>query len=697
MFEYTNTPSKSEPPKDMKALRAMLWNRVDTVQKYIESVFEAEARQYYEAYKHKFKDKRITSHDTDDNDVSINVFYPIIKSRVASLYYQDPRVIVKPLSEKIVKEIIGASGIPEKREFDGVRSARILQGALNDNMETAKLGKQVKSALTDALLSPYGVIKCGWDYNHGVFGNDVLSQLSPRSPREVVMPNRAFALRHEPWNVAVDLENFTDPTWVALKHYVHPDVLKKDPRFQHTESLHGTDMSIFNHKFSSHKDSSIATYSEPRVCYYEYYEKPNPSSPEGLYCCMTDEVDNEFLYLAEEWPYASTKLPIKFLYFNEDPLGGLPFPEPRMYKRMQRAANVLQQAQYEYVRRSIPIVVLNETITDQETTKQGLSKDIVPKVIYSSDPQRAINIVGLPSINPDFMGMRSLIDSNISRVTGLIKGVHTGGQGDIEFASMGKIADEGSKERNAELKNTLSDFVKDILVTWAHMYQQYASERNFTLIEGETFPVQWSREEIEDMRFHLDIKPFSMNYEDPIILRRQFADLLNLLGSPQIRAGIAQQGAQIDLLKMVKRVLATYDEKDVDSFIVDSSLKMENQVAKALQENEFLQQAVQTGVPVQQVAQALEAQKERGLGLEFVDNDKAHILIHGLLGDVAFDHIQQHVMQMQNKQTAATPGGGNKEGLPINGVAVDQEAMRAPLQPDIQNQMNRNQTPTRTE
>ncbi len=68
------------------------------------------------------------------------------------------------------------------------------------------------------------------------------------------------------------------------------------------------------------------------------------------------------------------------------------------------------------------------------------------------------------------------------------------------------------------------------------------------------------------------------------------------------------------------------------------------------------------------------------------DNHKIHILIHGQIGELALEHIQQHQLALENEPKALLkPGGGNPEGNPINGTAVNQELVNQSPETNIRN------------
>ena len=122
------------------------------------------------------------------------------------------------------------------------------------------------------------------------------------------------------------------------------------------------------------------------------------------------------------------------------------------------------------------------------------------------------------------------------------------------------------------------------------------------------------------------------------------------------------------MAKIVRRILETYDERDVETFIIDDMAKPENQVAHAMQENDLIAQGLLNEVQVMPT-----------------DNHKLHIIIHGLLGEMSVEHMAMHQQMMLEAAGVSSPGGGNKEGMPVNGVATNQELLKDSPRPNTKN------------
>lgn len=673
--------SQAENEIDNSAERNLWGKKVKSVYEFTKKQFDAEARQYFKMYRHEFSGllpERLLLSDR----VDVNVVYPIVKSLIPNLYFQDPKVYVKPEQEKIYKpitqvvenpetgevteeEVIGDDGNPVMQEYDAVNSALIFQNALNQNLEKAKVKTQVKNAILDGHLTFYGAVKCGWGNEQGVASMEGGSP--PPSYREDINDDIAYAIRIKPWNVIVDMTDFYNPRWIAVRYTVHPQQLKADTRLRNREQITGQS------EINSKDKENYWKYLDKDDCkqteYFEIYVKPCAEYPQGKFFMLTDEVKTDFLY-DSEWPLEAKDFPIKLLYFNPDPEGGFPIPDVRYYANHQKAKLNVRNAEYEFIQRSMPIMGIDLSgIKDQARVEKQLTSGQIPRVVgCTRNPQRVLGGVSFPSLGIDFRAFDANVDNDISRMVGLTNVVTPTANADNQLASALKISDKGEQIRQNERSDVVSDFLTSIVEYWSKLYQEFAGPENYTTIEGQKFPVKWSRDEING-KFIFKIKPFSMSYEDPTIRRRQWVDLLNLLAAPETRQALGEQGAMVDILKIIKRILETYDERDVESFVIDDMAKPENQVARALQENEAIMQGMGAAVQVQPT-----------------DNHKVHILLHSQMGDIGLEHIEQHnEAMMEAAGMGGTAGGGNQEGLPTNGVATSQEQMKEPLQPSAKN------------
>lgn len=672
-FNNTATTNGSntavENKEDFSSERNRWGKRVSSVYDYIKKQFDTESKNYIRMYRHEFTgilpEKLLLS-----DRIDVNVVYPIVKTLIPNLYYQDPKVFVKALQEKIIKPVTQSivdqdgnetevempdpmTGEPMVQEYDPSRSALIFQNALNQNMERGRIKYQIKASILDAHLTFYGAIKCGWGNDQGVAS---MGDGAPPSVREDVSDNLAYAIRLKPWNVIIDMSDFYNPKWVAVRYTVHPEQLRQDKRLRNTGMIKG-DSSIDpmeKDKYWKHLDKEDTKQSE----YFEIFIKPCAEYPNGKFYIMSSEVKNDFLY-DSEWPFAAKDFPIKILYFNPDPEGGLPIPDVRYYANHQKAKVNLRNAEYEYVQRTIPIFAIDLTgVKDQDRLYRQISSGQIPRVVACTrNPQRVLGGINYPNLSVDFRALDANVDTDISRMVGLVTPSVPVSNADNQLASALKLQDKGEQIRQNERADVVSDFLTAIIEYWAQLYQEFAGPENYTVIEGEKFPVKWSADEIQ-AQFNFKIKPFSMSYEDPVIRRQQWVDLLNLLAAPETRMALAEQGAQVDVLKVVKRILETYDERDVESFVIDDMAKPENQVARAIQENEALITGQGMFVQVQPT-----------------DNHKLHILIHQMAGEMGLEHMAAHQEAMIQQMQAATSGGGNQEGMPVNGVAVDQEQL----------------------
>lgn len=650
--------------KDEKEARDYWYNYVSSCHDGLKKKWEDEADRYFKAFRHEFgsyhEDVAASSRRVD-----VNIVFPVVKSLITNVYYRDPKVFISSEQDKIVvpvtelvqdeitqeereEQVINQmTGAPMVKEFDGTESAKSLEKVLNDTIEDCELKKEIKQALTDAEVGFYGAIDVGFGNDQGVAS---MGEGAPPSIKDGVLNNMPHALRLEPWNVVVDANEFYSPHWIAVEHCVPPEQLKNDKRLKRTEKIEGKtsyDSITRETYYKNLKDEDIKL-----TKYYSIFVKPCAAYPEGKFYMVSNEVEDGFLF-ESSWPYENLKkLPIMLLYFNRDPRGGLPTPGVRYYFQQQNAKNNMRNAMYEYVQRSLPTAVINTgAIKNQETVSRQYASGQIPRVItVNQKPENAFGLFAAPALPADFYNLDSLIDSDTARVS--VVSPFTPTQ-DEQLATSLKIASGNEAMKTNERTDILTDFLKDIFKAWVELLKEFRPDMEY--LQGV---------------FKIKIKPFSMTFEDPVILRKHYVDLMNIMASPEARLALAEQGARVNLVSIVKRLLETYQENDIENFLEVENQSPEVQVLDALQENQAAMEGQGFSVMVEET-----------------DNDKIHILIHQQMGPLMSEHIIAHQQNMMKKLSGApTSGGGNPEGLPINGVAANQDLLNSPALPSPKNQ-----------
>jgi hypothetical protein len=663
-------PNKPSPEKDLdtKKLRDLWGKRIDAHKQYIMDAHKKEVSKYYKLLRHEMSGLLPEGVLQSNTGADVNIIYPIVKQLVPHLYFQDPQVFVQPDEEKIIytardengKELHNEDGSVIKQEFSAGRAATKLKSIINRNLRETKFKQTVKSVILDAHLGYYGAVKLGWEHEQGTVS---MGGMAPPSFLDETSPNNAYAVRLEPWNVLVDMSNFYNPRWIALRYTVDPTQLKEDTRLENTKDIKGTGLDI-----TERKDHHKAMVSEGELVaeYFEIYVRPSAHYPNGLYLVMSPEVNDKFLYQSE-WPFEFKDWSIKLLYFNRDPEGGLPTPDVRYYYAQQKAKSNLRKLEYEFVQRTMPMVVVNTSnIKDVEKLTQQIRAGTVPRVVMTNMNANAVVVpVSFPTLNPQFNQFNKTIDEDTARMSQMFKGVFRGGVGsNVEFAEMAKQSERGEQISLSEKADIVRDFVQECVTVIMKLHQTEGPAKRTVFLEEEGQEVEAELEEIRG-KFSAIVQPFSMNYENPTILRRQLQDLLNLLGSPQIQMELKQSGKRANLAKAVEIIIKTFPNKEYESLIQDEAETPEGQIVLALKENHAMGQ----GQPAK---------------INESDMHAVHILIHGLLGDAALEHIQLHQQALMGGP--AKPGGGNKEGAGVKGVAVSQEQLRQPLTPNLTNQ-----------
>lgn len=657
-----------------QALRDKWGKRIERAHKYIRSRFDKEVRRYMKVFRNEFS-AILTAEEMNAEKVDVNIVYPIIKTLVPRLYFKDPKVIAKALQKDIEVPQVSLegeaivdpeTGVPLVDVYSGPVAADLMRNQLNDNIKKSKLKTEIKMCLYDMELGFYCALKTGWGNDQGVasMGEDG----APPSHREGVNDEMAYAYRIKPWDVVVDMEDFYNPKWIAVRYTASPEQLKADSRLQNTENLKG-DSKIDTDRKRPDYLQAFDDQDLKLVEYYEVYVKPCAEYPNGAFYIFTPEVKHDFLY-SSEWPYMVREFPIKIKYFNPDPEGGLPIPGVRYYMGQQRLKSWLRRTAVEYVQRTMPSLAVDiSKASDQANVKKGLVSGAVPRVtLFNGSIENAFGGITYPPLASDFWNIDRIADDDTSRMTGMVNGVFAGSGNNVELASLAKITDRGQEVRQSEKTDILRELLVEVVSQWAGYWQEFAGPENYTLMEGEEFPRQWTKEQIQ-AKMIFDIQPFSMTYEDPVILRKQWTDLLNLLSSEAVQMAVLREGKQLILTPIIKKILDTFDEKEISDTLLLPTEQPAQQAAKAVVDAFTF---IQTGQLPADVSE---------------DDHPVHVAIFqtlmALLGADLAPLIALHEQALLNP--GQKPGGGNPEGMPVNGVAANQDLYSAPMMPSPAN------------
>lgn len=619
--------------KSTLELRAYFGRKVLSGRDKMRERFRQELSNYMRIYRNQLQGLLPSRLMTTDR-IDVNVVYPIIKTLIPQLYFQDPRVMVDSEAQSFTYDIEGTEGqaipTPENPNgaiqdiVDGPKGAGLLQGAINRNLLAAKIKREAKACILDAHVGFYGAMKTGWDNEQGVYG--MADGDAPPGMSQSVQEDMAFAIRLKPWDVFVDPDNFYTPSWIAVRYCVPPMQLKGDSRLQNTANLKGNTTAKQDRTLGVPEKSDSYNNGDPLTEYFEVYVRPCAEYPQGLFFLFTEEVKQDFMYL-DKWPYEKSKdYPIKLIYFNPDPEGDLPVPDVRYYISQQKAKNNLRNVEYQYVQRTTPILVINTSgmTKDGEKALKALQSGQTPRVLQTNgNVQEFASGVSFNNLNVDFRRFDGEIDEDITKMVGL---AGLGGQPNTDVATVAKIGSTSESIRLNERADIVRDFMTDIVTQWGALYQEFSSEKMSAPIEGQQYPVNFSFKDIRG-KYFFRIKAFSMNYEDPAVRRRQYVDLLNLLASPAIAQGLMQKGKMVDLEPIIQATLLSYDDPNVNRVVVP--------------------------IPPPPMMPGMPGEPQNA-GIPGVP------------------------------PVPGSPGGGNQEGLPINGIAVNQELLRRPMTPSPQ-------------
>jgi hypothetical protein len=263
--------------------------------------------------------------------VTANLIFADVKVMVPVLALRNPKVFVKPTGATAMMPTPTAQG-PELRPVQLVNGtpvpvldvARAKEALVNWRWRQLRLVKQVRRTLIDALLSPFGLIKVGYELSTEkvVVGTDGEPN-EELEPNELITAEAPYAVRWSPLDFRVDPQtryaSLEDSEWVAFGWKARLEDVRRNPRFKNTRDLEATVEVKENWGSTTGTKPTLAMASPSsgdeetrRVQLWEIWHKRT-----HMRCVLADDHDKALEYV--DWPQAYRGFPVETLYFSEHP------------------------------------------------------------------------------------------------------------------------------------------------------------------------------------------------------------------------------------------------------------------------------------------------------------------------------------------------------------------------------------------
>jgi len=531
-----------------------------------------------------------------DWDIALNEIYPVVQYNLPSTFFRNPRAFLKPKNKTFIsKRRDPASGKMIEVQLDSTKSARTQEHILNHTIGEIKYKHQVRKALLDALLYPYGVL---WHGYKGDFG--MTEEKSLYIKDDNVFVKRISPLRFI-WDTTVTISNIDEAKWVGrvidipLLDLIEDDKLTVDPKIKGFKGYgdrigkksrlkelqtKGKDYvpskSVYKSLIETTNENFQKSKAARFVRCYEIFLRPTKKekreNKKGKILLLTNEQEKPLR--ENDWKIKAEGFPAKILQFNElnDSIFGM--ADMDSYKTVADHKNIITNIQIRNAQELTKTWVgISKEGGDEETIEKVTKGDNTIVLFESGKPSERMFVANAGG------GASSelyLIDQRIQRnledksgVTDLKRGFLQSGE---ESAASVKLRAAGGSARPAYRQDIMSDFLKDSFHYINQLLKQFTPIKDAVRIVG-SLDIEWSenpsKEELQaDTDVEIDV--ISMLPENPEKEVKELNTVISLMLQaitiPEVRMKLQQEGKTINISPLVEQLLLRLRIRDPEVF-----------------------------------------------------------------------------------------------------------------------------------
>lgn len=380
--------------------------------------------------------------------VPLNLVFAYVKTEISRLSLKDPYLTVNA------------------KRVEDVGAAQIAEQLLNYVWSELDMKKQVKLALTDALLVGHGWVKSGYVAEIGTKEETTESKEAPKrgpgrpkkeskpdlNTSEYVKSESVFGV-HIPWNHVIFEMSSSWPApdharWMACKVVKPLSVVKSCGLYKDIEGIKGTNLDDEDKK--TYKDGSW-------VIIWEIWDRDT-----RLVYTMAEGHD-KWLKPPMPWPYKHDGYPFDMLSFN--PCPGKPYPlsdvlmqEPQIVQMMKMMA-IMENHMKRWNRQLIAKRGLFSP-DEMNKFKMGIDGAIIEA---EGNPQTDLNPSPYAAVQQDVYGVWNLVTDILRNVSGQSE-TERGAPPKSGTRTLGelRLALQGSRSRSEEKVDVLEMFIASI-------------------------------------------------------------------------------------------------------------------------------------------------------------------------------------------------------------------------------------------
>lgn len=414
--------------------------------------------------------------------ITANLVFADVKVMIPVLALRNPRVFVKPTGATEERPMptrgFGGKMEPQRQPVqmmpgpDGqmvpvavLDVARAKEALINWRWRQLRLVKQVRRVLTDALLSPFGLMKIGYE-----LATEKVALSEDGEPGEMLEPNELitaeapFAVRWSPSDFRVDPKTryptLEDAEWVAFGWKARLEDVKRNRRFRNTRDLKATVEVKQDWPGGAAKRPMLNRPNHPNedeMMLVQLWEVWNKRT--NMRMVLADDHDKALEYI--DWPQAYTGFPVETLCFTEHPDLLYGPPDLKQILGQQDAYNQLNSVIYNHVLRFCMRKLVTTRGAFDEKELEKLTQPWEGYIETDGEPDKAIAAVPDAPIPVDVWQSRANFREDHDRVSGVADFVR-GVAEKVDTATEAAALQANLNVRTNDTRATVEDFAERV-------------------------------------------------------------------------------------------------------------------------------------------------------------------------------------------------------------------------------------------
>ncbi len=376
-----------------------------------------------------------------------NIIFSNIATIIPSIFSRNPQFTVEPRSRPRLTK--------DGQITDPLTAAKLWNLVDEYYIEQLGFAREVRRAMYDAELSPWGIMEIGYTLKtEKFFKNDKNKLLEVN---ELIKAESPFMSRVSPLDFRVDVES-TDhllrtANWVA-KRWVKPlEDVKANKQFSNTANLQENFVVKTRDNDFSEVQSTEMPGAWERVEGWDIWDKKNQR-------LITLVESHDKLLRDEKWPLEYEGFPFEILYYIENPDQTYPISPTTLDVPHQRELNWISSLQLSHIRKAANTkgFLREGAIENEAEIDQLIDGPPSTVVTVKGDPNTAYSETRAPNVSQDVYIIRRQLKNDNREMRG-IADFEKGGATNFDTAAEPQLISQGIGIRRSDRREQAEDFM----------------------------------------------------------------------------------------------------------------------------------------------------------------------------------------------------------------------------------------------